>query len=53
LRVDAWNKPDKATPQFFEMYKVSQSGSGLRVCLASTCIADNGFAVSQNYPIVT
>jgi hypothetical protein len=34
----------------FEMYKQSQSGAGVSVCLANVCIADNGFA-KGTYPV--
>jgi hypothetical protein len=50
LVITAW---DKEGGQYFEMYKQSQSGSGLRICLADTCIAHSigGFARSPDYPI--
>jgi glucose/arabinose dehydrogenase len=51
LRIQAWDKPDQGVPQYFEMYKVSESGSGLKICLGTTCISNNGYAKSPNYPI--
>jgi glucose/arabinose dehydrogenase len=54
LRIQAWDKPDGSTPQYFEMYKLSEfpAGSGLKICLGTTCISDNGWAKSPNYPII-
>jgi hypothetical protein len=37
----------------FEMYKQAQTGSGATVCLAGTCISDNGYAASGPFPICT
>jgi hypothetical protein len=47
LAVLACEKPD-GKAQRFEMYKQLESGTGLKICLGTTCISDNGFAV-QNY----
>lgn len=39
---------------FFEMYKQSQSGTAInQICLGSTCISNNGYAKSTNFPICT
>jgi plastocyanin len=52
LKVLACDKPDVGAKQFFEMYKQSQAGSAVsKICLGSTCIEDNGYAKSQNFPI--
>ncbi len=51
LSVTAWDKPDNTNPQYFEMYKKSQTGSGVHICLLSTCISNNGYAKSPNYPL--
>jgi hypothetical protein len=37
---------------FFEMYKQSQTGTAVsKICIGTTCISDNGYAKSVNYPI--
>jgi hypothetical protein len=37
---------------FFEMYKQSSSGTAVsKICIGTTCISDNGYAKSGNYPI--
>ena len=51
LSIIAWNKPSDTSPQYFEMYKQSSTGSGVQICLASTCISNNGYAKSPNFPI--
>jgi len=51
LGVTVYNKPGDSKPQYFEMYKQSSVGSGLQVCLLTTCISNNGFAISPNFPI--
>jgi len=52
MAVLACNKPDEGHPQFFEMYKQAESGESIEeICLGNTCIRDNGFAKSGQYPI--
>jgi hypothetical protein len=51
IKVLACNKPDGTTPQYFEMYKQSATGSSLELCFGTTCIRDAGYAKSPNYPI--
>jgi len=51
LSITAWNKPTNTAPQYFEMYKKSQAGTGLQICLLGTCISSNGYAKSPNFPI--
>jgi hypothetical protein len=52
MRALACDKPDGAAPQYFELYKQAQSGSGVsKICLGSTCIGPVGFAKSPNYPV--
>jgi hypothetical protein len=46
LKVQACNKQG-----FFEMYKQAQTGSGVKVCLGNTCMQNEGYIKSQNYPI--
>jgi len=53
LQVLACDKPSNTNPIYFEMYKQSSSGTGLKICLGTTCISDNGYAKSTNYPICT
>ena len=50
VQVLACNKPD-GQAQYFEMYRHSFTGTAPQVCLGETCIQQNGFAKSQNYPI--
>jgi plastocyanin len=50
IKVLACNKPD-GSPEYFEMYKQSSSGSPPKVCLANTCIQSEGYKKSSNYPI--
>jgi len=52
LSITAWNKPSDTAPQFFEMYNQGSTGSGIQICLLSTCISNNGFALSPNFPII-
>jgi hypothetical protein len=51
LSVDAWNKPSNIAPQYFEIYKKSQTGTGVQICLLTTCISGNGYAKSPMFPI--
>jgi len=51
LSITAWNKPTNTAPQYFEMYTKSLTGSGFKICLLSTCISNNGYAKSQNFPL--
>jgi hypothetical protein len=50
-KIMACNKPD-GTPTYFEMYKQA-GGSAIKICIGSTCISDNGYAKSSNFPICT
>jgi hypothetical protein len=50
LKVQACNKPD-GSPTHFEMYKQSQTGSGVKICLGNTCLQNEGFVASSSYPI--
>ncbi len=52
LTVQAWDKPGIENAKYFEMYKQQQTGSGVRICFGETCIAENGFARSPDYPIM-
>jgi hypothetical protein len=51
MRIDAWDKPTATSPEYFEMYKISESAPGLKICIGDTCIFDNGYARSPDYPI--
>lgn len=53
LEVLACNKPGDHDAQFFEMYKRSQTDAPPEICLGETCIQDNGFARSGDYPVCT
>lgn len=53
LSILACNKPDNAPAQYFEMYKQSQSGTGISICLGNTCISDNGYAKSSDFTLST
>jgi hypothetical protein len=51
LQVLACDKPDTTSiKQYFEMYKQTDVGS-LKICIGNTCITDNGYAKSSNFPI--
>jgi len=52
LAITVWNKPSNTAPQYFEMYKKSQAGNGQKICLLTTCISNNGYAKSPNFPII-
>ena len=53
LSVLACDKPDSASPQYFEMYKQSQNGTGVSsVCLGGSCITSgeyDGYARGPDY----
>lgn len=52
LHVLACNKPDTGSAQFFEMYKQSSTGNGLKVCLGETCVSSSdGYDKSDEFPI--
>jgi hypothetical protein len=38
LQVSACEKPDEINPQYFEMYKTGQSGSGVQICIDGACL---------------
>jgi glucose/arabinose dehydrogenase len=50
LEITAWDKEG-----YFEMYKQSQSGIGIEICLAEECISTSsgGFMKSNDFPICT
>ena len=52
LGVLACNKPGDNDIQYFEMYKVVQFGSGIEICLGTSCIGNNGYARSD-FPVCT
>lgn len=52
LTINAYNKPSDTSPQYFEMNKQSSAGSGVQICLLTTCISNNGYAKSPNFPII-
>src|SRR3989338_548274 len=49
LSVSAWEKPDSGEKQYFEMYKKSESGSGIKICIGTTCLQNDGYAKSSPY----
>lgn len=52
LTVLACDKPSQFGPTYFEMYKQGETGTQqLKLCLGTSCISDNGFARSPNFPI--
>lgn len=54
MKVLACNKPTDTIPQFFEMYKQSQSGTLVsQICIGNTCVKNNGYAKSGNFSICT
>jgi glucose/arabinose dehydrogenase len=53
MSVVACNKPDSGPYNRFEMYKSSQAGNGVRICVGPTCIENEGFVQSSAYPICT
>jgi plastocyanin len=53
LQTLACDKPDTATvKEYFEMYKKTSSGTVPKICIDTACIQGNGYAKSNNYPIV-
>ena len=53
LQVLACDKPDVGAKQYFEMYKQSQSGSGVDICVGETCLEGWGFRRGGDYPLCT
>jgi PKD repeat protein len=51
ITVLACNKPGDHSPQYFEMYRQSQAGIVPKLCLGRTCIQQEGYVRSANYPI--
>jgi len=47
----ACDKPDIGTKIYFEMYKQSSSGVTPTLCIDGSCIQNNGYVKSSNYPI--
>jgi hypothetical protein len=50
MQILACDKPDGTAPQFFEMYKQSQTGTARQICLGSTCMRDENYKQSTPYP---
>lgn len=50
IKVMACNKPD-GSPLYFEMYRQSIAGTPPKLCIGSTCIQNEGYRKSTNYPI--
>jgi hypothetical protein len=50
MTVLACEKPTAENPAWFEMYRQSYNGSGLKICLGTACISNNGFA-QANFPM--
>ena len=53
LKVLACEKPDVGDKEYFEVYKQSESGTTPQICIGETCIQNNGYAKSNNYPWCT
>lgn len=51
ITVKVCNKPGDYQPQFFEMYRTASAGTPPKVCLGTTCVQNNGFVKSGNFPI--
>ncbi|HLC60614.1 MAG TPA: DUF4215 domain-containing protein [Candidatus Nanoarchaeia archaeon] len=52
IKVLACDKPDKGNKNFFEMYNQEVSGNTkFNICLLETCISDNGYTKSTDFPI--
>ena len=51
MKVLACNKPDVGAKQYFEIYKQSQTGTPITICLANVCIQEEGMIKSSDYPI--
>lgn len=51
VSVLACDKPDQGAQEYFEMYKQASTGTSLTLCIGPTCIAENGFARSPDYPV--
>src|SRR3989344_955397 len=52
ITVMSCNKPNSGAPQYYEMYRQVKTGTDiLELCLANTCIKDNGYAKSGSYPV--
>jgi hypothetical protein len=48
------NKPGDYAPQYFEMYRQTIAGPNLpQLCLGSTCVQQNGYAKSSDFPYCT
>jgi hypothetical protein len=53
MSVKACNKPDGQAPQYFEMYRQASTGSGVKICLGASCMQNEGYVRSPNFPICT
>ena len=51
IKVMSCDKPDSEPKQFFEMYRQSISGAPPKLCIGNTCIQNEGFKKSLNFPI--
>jgi plastocyanin len=51
VQVKACNKPGVFTPQYYEVFKTFSSSSSPKLCIGNTCISDNGYARSENFPV--
>lgn len=50
IKVMACNKPD-GSPLYFEMYRQSYAGAPPKICFGNTCMQNEGYKKSPNYPI--
>ncbi len=51
LTVTACDKPGSYNPTHFEIYRQSSTGTAPEICIGATCMRNEGFVKSPNYPI--
>lgn len=51
ISIMACDKPDSGAKQFFEMYRQTAAGTTPKICIGNTCMQNEGYVKSQNYPI--
>lgn len=51
MQIKACDKPDNNAPQYFEMYRQTFVNSPLKVCIGSSCMKNEGYVKSGNYPV--
>lgn len=51
IKVMACEKPDSGAKQYFEMYRQSSTGIPPKLCMGKTCMQNEGYVKSSNYPM--